>query len=200
MIRDQGQIIVTISCLVPLERYWAVEHDDSYSIHVTFKKNDYRNKNKYCNQSECSKAGINSLVTVPSKLRASQDSTKTKVTCSCKHVYRVVCLGSRLASSPLPKKVLFVNNWSEHSACSTSLDENTVGLSIWHYFSILRGPCFLTVFNTNRTEQDKTFLSFSDKPLAKQDDMGGHGVTMKVRQVKGHSDLWTGIPNPPFTT
>ena len=46
MRRDQVQIIVNISCLVSLERYWAIEHDYSYSIHVTFKQNDYRNKNK----------------------------------------------------------------------------------------------------------------------------------------------------------
>ena len=45
MRRDQVQIIVNISCLVSLERYWATEHDNRCSIHVTFRKNDYRNKN-----------------------------------------------------------------------------------------------------------------------------------------------------------
>ena len=41
----------------------------------------------------------------------------------------------------------------------------------WHYFSILRGLCFLTFFDTSKTERAKTFPSFSDKPHAIQDDM-----------------------------
>ena len=79
---------------------------------------------------KCTEAGINSCITVPSKVCASQDPTKKRVTCSCKSVHRIVRLGWGQASAPLQRQVLFVYNWSEHSACSTSLDENAVGRSI----------------------------------------------------------------------
>ena len=46
------------------------------------------------------------------------------------------------------------------------------------FFSILRGLCFLTFFDTSKTERTKTFPSFSDKPHAIQDDMCGHGVAI----------------------
>ena len=59
---------------------------------------------------------------------------------------------------------------------------------------------FLTFFDTSKTERAKEFPSFSDKHHAIQEDMGGHGVAVKVHQVKSHSDSWTGMPNPQFTT
>ena len=62
------------------------------------------------------------------------------------------------------------------------------------------GLCFLTLFDTSKAEQAKAFQLFSNKPHALQDDMGGHGVAIKVRQVKSHSDSRTGMPNPPLTT
>ena len=43
---------------------------------------------------------------------------------------------------------------------------------------ILRGICFLTFFDTSKTERAKTFPSFSNIPNAIQDDMGGHGVAI----------------------
>ena len=47
-----------------------------------------------------------------------------------------------------------------------------------NYFSILRGLCFLTFFDISKTERAKAFPSFSDKPNAKQDVMGEHGVAI----------------------
>ena len=35
---------------------------------------------------------------------------------------------------------------------------------------------FSDIFETSKTERAKAFSSFSDKPHAIQDDMGGHGV------------------------
>ena len=52
-----------------------------------------------------------------------------------------------------------------------------------HYFSILRGLCFLKFFDTSKTERAKTFLSFSNKPQAKQDDMGGHVVAISCSKM-----------------
>ena len=48
------------------------------------------NHPQVCPCSECTEAGINSRVTVPSKVRASKDSTKTRATCPSKSVPRVV--------------------------------------------------------------------------------------------------------------
>ena len=45
-------------------------------------------------------------------------------------------------------------------------------------FFNLRGLCFLTVFDTSKTERARAFPSFSDKPHAIQDEMGGHGVAI----------------------
>ena len=42
---------------------------------------------------KCTAAGINSCATVPSKVRASNKSTKTGLTCSSKSEHRVVCFG-----------------------------------------------------------------------------------------------------------
>ena len=68
--------------------------------------------------------------------------TKLNKNTTNKSVQRDVCLGRRLASATLPIQVLFEGwhrlmnnlcvghyNWSEHSACSTCLDENAVGCS-----------------------------------------------------------------------
>ena len=48
------------------------------------------------------------------------------------------------------------------------------------------------------TYQSDERQSFSDKPHAIQDDMGGHGVAMKVLQVKRDSNSRTGMPNQPL--
>ena len=51
------------------------------------------------------------------------------------------------------------------------------------FFLILRGLYFLTFFDTSKTEGAKTFLSFSNKPDAKQDDMGGHVVAISCSKM-----------------
>ena len=63
-------------------------------------------KHKTFDSRKCTEAGINSCITVPSKVRASQDPTKKRVTCLSKSVRRVVCFGWGLASAPLPRQVL----------------------------------------------------------------------------------------------
>ena len=68
---------------------------------------------------KCTEAGINSRITVPSKVHASQDPTKQKNS-SSKSAQRVVRLGWGLASVPSSKQVLFVYNWSKHSAVPVS--------------------------------------------------------------------------------
>ena len=40
-------------------------------------------------------------------------------------------------------------------------------------FFNFRGLCFLTFFDTSKTERARAFPSFSDKPHVIQDDMGG---------------------------
>ena len=40
-------------------------------------------------------------------------------------------------------------------------------------FSILRGVCFLTFFDTSKTQQARPFPPFSREPHAKQDPMAG---------------------------
>ena len=47
-------------------------------------------KHKTLNCRKCTEAGINSSITVPSKVLASQDPTKKRVTCSSKSIHRVV--------------------------------------------------------------------------------------------------------------
>ena len=43
----------------------------------------------------------------------------------------------------------------------------------WHYFLILRGVCFLTFFDTSKTQRARPFPSFSREPHANQDHMAG---------------------------
>ena len=59
----------------------------------------------------------------------------------------------------------------------------------WHYFSISRGLCFLTFFDTSKTERAKTFPSFSDKP---------HDIVWLYHVGKGQGE--TGITIPLQTT
>ena len=42
---------------------------------------------------KCTEAEINSHITVPGKVHASQDQTKQRVTCSSNNVHMIVCLG-----------------------------------------------------------------------------------------------------------
>ena len=48
--------------------------------------------NVHLDSRKCTKAEINSCVTFPSKVHASQFSTKTQMTCSSKNVQRDICL------------------------------------------------------------------------------------------------------------
>ena len=43
------------------------------------------------------------------------------------------------------------------------------------------GDSVYDIFDTSKTERAKAFPSFSNKPHAIQDDMGGHGVAISCR-------------------
>ena len=48
-------------------------------------------------------------------------------------------------------------------------------------FFNFKGTFFLMLFDISKTERAKAFPSFSNKPHAIQDDMGGHGVAISCR-------------------
>ena len=50
----------------------------------------------------------------------------------------------------------------------------------WHYFSILSGVCFLTFFDTGKTQRARPFPSFSHEPHANQDHMAPSKVLGKL--------------------
>ena len=67
-----------------------------------------------------------------------------------------------------------------------------------HYFSILKGLCSLTFFYRSKTEPAKVFPSFSNKPHAIQDDIGGLGIVWPYHVGNGQGG--TGITIPLQTT
>ena len=58
-----------------------------------------------------------------------------------------------------------------------SLDQKMSEKEVTLFFN-LRGLYFLSFFDTSKTERARAFLSFSDKPQAIQDEMGGLGVVI----------------------
>ena len=104
-------------------------------------------------------------------------------------MHRVVCLGLGLPSAPITKRG-FVCLQLIRAQCVQYQSQQKRRRSLnlariekcqkerWHYFSILRGLCFLTFFDTSKTGRAVALPSFSDKPHAIKDDMGGHGVAI----------------------
>ena len=86
---DQVQMIINISCLVPLESSWAGEHNYEWIIPVTFDMNDYWNENLQ----ESLKCVAHLL-----KNKTAEEEVLTSRLCL------LVCSGLRLAFAPTISK------------------------------------------------------------------------------------------------
>ena len=107
-----------------------------------------------------------------------------------------------------PSIVLAVRVWTKTPYVAQFIsDQKMSEIEVTFFSSILMGLCFLTFFDTSKTERGKTFPSFSDKPhdivwqyhVGKGQGETGITILLQTTRMAVKMTMCVPVTYPPYT-